>query len=260
MVPPAPTTPETAAQPYGIPAPATPTPESPAAAFPDPLSCGWATDYSQKTYPEANAFPTPAQSAASFDPTPPAPAAPAAPPLPNPTAPQYGAPAYPTAPQYAPGYQPTDAGQYQTGYPQQPHSAVQQPVQPQAYPTTSSYSPISPMYVPPPGGVVQQKPATVGNASLILALATVVVSIIMGVVMGIEMGNNPYGNISDEFAGALGLLLILATLTGLAGFVTGIVATAGNMGRPKGIAAIIISVLAAVLWPITMGIVGVLVG
>jgi hypothetical protein len=249
-VPAAPTTPETASQPYGIPAPATQIPESPTSAFPDPLNSGWATDYSQKTYPEANAFPTPAESVASFDLTPPAPAAPAAAPLPDPTAPQYGAPAYPTAPQYAPGYQPTGAGQYQTGYPQQPYSAVQQPATPapQPYPQTPTYAPISPMYVPPPSGFVQEKPPTVGNAALILALATVAISIVMGVVTGIDVGNNPYDNLSNEAAGPLGLLVILASLTGLAGFITGIVSTAGNMGRPKGIAAIIISVLAGSLW------------
>lgn len=180
---------------------------------------------------------------------------------PDPNAQQYGQPGYGGQPNGQGGYQPGydqqgydqqgwGAGGFQgtnaqQGYPQQQYPQAGYPAAQQAYgqplPYATSTQPRSPLLGMIALGVVV-------ICTVVFGWVMFRMGALLGPVLVTTYGELDQQQMTEELVQRLGatdmLLLNLGTYGGIAGWITGIVATATKRGRPYGIWAIIIGVLA----------------
>jgi len=110
----------------------------------------------------------------------------------------------------------------------------------------------------------EPRPRTLGLTAMILSLALIVLSVLASAIVGITFGQfttrassgvsfNTNDLSSSEAAAVapagllMGVQMLLGTLLGILALVLGIVAVATKRGRPFGVVAIVVSVLAPVL-------------
>ena len=179
---------------------------------------------------------------------------------------QYGQPGqYPQPGQYGqPGAYPQQGGY---GYPQQAGYG-----QPGGYGQQNPYAqpvPYAPSAYPATSPAAEPKPAMLGIVAFVLPLVAMVLSgavmvplvpvlqdlMLQAIRSGNELDPLVMSQMLAEQASSLTLLSNVASLLGIAGLVTGIVAVAKNAGRKWGIAAIVTAVLAPVIVGIVFAIV-----